>query len=411
MYCIIQDITTSVHTPQFVAGALPRRRQSVPRAPLPASPHKKSKDDYLPALTGLRFVLALWVMLHHISGKGMMVESWANSLPAAAASLVRGGYLAVQTFFILSGFVLARSYAKATWKRNDLWKYAAARIARIYPVYLVSLAVISPFVFEAMMKPGRSGSAKAGLLLDYGFVLQGWTGNLGVGWNTPAWSLSCEFFFYLFFPLLLLGLRNAGRPTVGVVLATSLVMPVLLAHSRVPWEWKPLHHLSDFAAGVAAARLLEFLRPAMARKGQWLYLPALAAGALLIIDPRIMDGTWGDLNTGLRPLNVAALLGLALSGGSLARILSTKTAGYLGQVSYSMYILHVPVLWWYGYWAVNGPLHMPPAVAAIVYLLLVTGVAALAFELVEMPANRWIRAKVSARLGVRQPVLEQAAAA
>ena len=54
---------------------------------------------------------------------------------------------------------------------------------------------------------------------------------------------------------------------------------------------------------------------------------------------------------------------------------------------------------------------MPPAVAAIVYLLLVTGVAALAFELVEMPANRWIRAKVSARLGVRQPVLEQAAAA
>jgi peptidoglycan/LPS O-acetylase OafA/YrhL len=394
-----------------VAGTRPRRWQRVPGEILSVAAPKKSKQDYLPALTGLRFVLALWVMLHHISGKGMMVEDWANSLSLATASLVHGGYLAVQTFFILSGFVLARSYAKATWTRNDLWKYAAARFARIYPVYLVSLVVVAPFIFEAMLKPGKSAAIKAGLLLNYGLVLQGWTGGLGVGWNTPAWTLSCEFFFYLFFPLLLIGLRRASRMTVAAALVAALVTPVLMAHSNVPWQWTPVHHLADFAAGVAASRLFEFLQPAMTRRGQWLYLPALGGGILLIIYPRIMDATYGDLSTGLRPLNVAALVGLALSGGTLARALSTGAAQYLGKISYSMYILHVPVLWWYGYWAVHGPLHMSPGVAAAVYLLLVTALASLAFEWVEIPANRWIRDKVADRLKDREPVLTRAAAA
>ena len=392
-----------------MAGTRPRRWLRVPGQTAPFPKPAKSGQDYLPALTGLRFALALWVMLHHISGKGMMVESWANALPGPAASLVRGGYLAVQTFFILSGFVLARSYANATWTKNDLWKYAAARFARIYPVYLVSLAIVAPFIFEAMLKPGRSGSEKAGLLIDYGLVLQGWTGSLGVGWNTPAWSLSCEFFFYLFFPLLVIGLRKASRTTIAAVLVAALVTPVIMAHSNVPWQWKPLHHLSDFAAGVAAARLLDFLRPVMSKRGQWLYLPAAFAGALLIVYPRIMDGTYGDLNTGLRPLNVAALVGLALSGGSIARMLSTAVSEYLGKISYSMYILHVPILWWYGHWAVYGPLHMAPGVAAIVYLMLVTAVAAAAFEFVEMPANRWIRNRVANRLRAGRPVLAAAA--
>ena len=394
-----------------MAVTQPRPWQRVPGESLSAAPRAKTRQDYFPALTGLRFALALWVMLHHITGKGMMLEQWAKALSGPAASLVRGGYLAVQTFFILSGFVLASSYAKASWKRNDLWNYAAARFARIYPVYLVSLAVVAPFIVQAMLKAGRSGPAKASLLANYVFLLQGWTGDLGVGWNTPAWTLSCEFFFYLSFPLLLLGLRKASRATVALFLLAAFVTPVLLAHSNVPWQWKPLHHLADFAAGVASARLFEFLQPGMARRGQSIYLPALAAGAWLIVFPQFMDGTYGDLNTGLRPLNLALLVGMALNGGVLARVLSTACAQYLGKISYSMYILHVPVLWWYGHWAVHGPLHMSPGVAAALYLVLVMAAAALAFEMVEKPANRWIRDWVADRLREKPAVLVRAAAA
>jgi peptidoglycan/LPS O-acetylase OafA/YrhL len=389
--------------PQSVIGVPPSARTGVREIPI----KNKAAEGYFPALTGLRFVLAAWVMLHHISGKGMLIESWANALPTAAASLVRGGYLAVQSFFILSGFVLAKTYANRSWSRDDLRKYAAARIGRIYPVYLLSLAVVAPFILQAMLAPTRTGAEKGSLLLNYAFVLQGWTGSLGVGWNTPAWSLSCEFFFYLCFPAILIGLRRAGRLAVVGIFAASLVLPVLLAHSSVPWTWKPIHHLSDFAAGVIAARLFDFLRPRAARRGHWLYLPAIALGALLIVFPQIMDGTYGDLNTGLRPLNVAALIGFALTGGSLATALSGRVLEYLGKISYSMYILHIPILWWYGDWAVH---HLPGLLGALAYLALVTIAAAIAFEYVEVPANRWVRNAVTRKaLPKRQTVLASAA--
>ena len=54
-----------------------------------------------------------------------------------------------------------------------------------------------------------------------------------------------------------------------------------------------------------------------------------------------------------------------------------------------MYILHVPVLWWYSYWAMHGPIHMPMLVAAAIYFAIVTGLSAAAFKYIEIPANRW----------------------
>ena len=360
-------------------------------------------------------MLALWVILHHLSGKGMMLESFTNTLPLAAQSLVHGGYLAVQSFFLLSGFVLARNYTDAKWGGKDLLRYGAARLARIYPVYLLSLLVVSPFIWETMSSAGVEPGRKAALLTDYVFVLQGWTGGLGVGWNTPAWSLSCEFFFYLFFPLVFPLLRTAGRRVVVLALAVSVVTPILLAHADVPWAWQPIHHFSDFLAGIAAARLYDFLAPRMQRRGAWLYLPAIAAGVFLIVYPQVMDGTYGDLKTGLRPLNVLALTGFALGGGLTARLLSTAAADYLGKISYSMYILHIPVLWWYGRWALHGSvfgmLHIPRVGAALLYLGLVVAAAGLSFRWVEMPANQWIRRFVASRLAFGRPLVAEAVAA
>ncbi len=106
----------------------------------------EGKNAQLPALTGLRFVLALWVVLHHLTGKGMMLEPWAASLPAEVRAIIRGGYLAVSTFFVLSGFVLALSYRQNSWTRTSLIRYGVARLARVYPNYLLSLLIISPFI-------------------------------------------------------------------------------------------------------------------------------------------------------------------------------------------------------------------------------------------------------------------------
>jgi peptidoglycan/LPS O-acetylase OafA/YrhL len=194
--CTIQDIAPALQTVPAASG-----QSAAITTPQPAPRARRSvAGDYLPALTGLRFWLAVWVILHHICGRGMLLEPWANGLPAPALQLIRGGYLAVQTFFILSGFVLARTYAHVKWNRRTLGRFFTARFARIYPVYFVSLVVVSPFIIEMLTQPVWTVAQRASLLTNYLFVLQGWTGSLGVGWNTPAWSLSCEFFFYLWFP-------------------------------------------------------------------------------------------------------------------------------------------------------------------------------------------------------------------
>lgn len=380
--------------------------QPARRTPVPVA-------QYLPALTGLRFALAIWVILHHLTGRGMLLAQWAETLPYTVQSILHGGYLAVQTFFLLSGFVLAQSYASTRWNRQSAMRFAVARFARIYPAYLLSLVLVSWFAFQFALKPGRSMAQKVFVLGDYVLLLQGWNGSLGVGWNTPAWSLSCEFFFYLCFPLLFLWLRRGSLARTFAALCASFAVPVLLAHAGVPANWKPIHHLSDFLAGIAAAAIYgAIVRSGAAPKwlGVSIYVPALVAGAAFIVHPQVLDGTPMNLNTVLRPLNVALLIGLACGGGWMARTLSSNAAGYLGQASYSMYILHIPLLWWYSRYTSYRWGATPPAWTGFLFIAVVIAVSIPAFEFVETRANRWIRDWAASRMPMPRRSLLRAAA-
>jgi peptidoglycan/LPS O-acetylase OafA/YrhL len=143
---------------------------------------------------------------------------------------------------------------------------------------------------------------------------------------------------------------------------------------------------------VAAARAYDLLPHDTGwtpRAGAWLYAPAIAIAAALIAWPAwLPPGV--DLNTALRPLNGVLLIGLALGGGAAARALSSRVAVYLGKASYAMYILHVPMLWWYLRWS--------RAVSAPVYLSAVIAVSALVYRYVEEPTNRWLRSRIHAAL-------------
>jgi len=369
-------------------------------APCPAGGDKIARPtnagDYLSAFTGLRFCLAIWVILHHLCNKGMMLDAWASAaLPGPVLSLIHSGYLAVQTFFVLSGFVLTRTYAPTVWNRRTLGRFATARFARVYPVYFLSLIVVSPFIIEMLLQPVWTPGQRAGLVTTYLLMLQGWMGSLKVGWNTPAWSLSCEFVFYLCFPLLFTVLRNARWKAISVALTVAVVTPTFLDHAGVPWSWKPFYYLPDFLAGIAAARVFSLVEHSRAwrKRGYWLYIPALVLGGWLIVHPHTVDGSMADLSSFLRPLNVALLVGFAIGGGWLARLLSTGAADLLGKASYSMYILHIPILWWTGRYLVHGKWHPSRPVAGVVYLTLVVVASALVYSWLEAPASVWIRAR------------------
>lgn len=338
----------------------------------------------------------MWVILHHLTGPGMMLEAWASGTPDALQAIFRSGYLAVQTFFILSGFVLARGYTNAKWDGAGLKRFFMARFARVYPVYALSLLVVGRFIIETLERNNRTFAQKLTLLADYVFLLLGWLTPRGVGWNTPAWSLSCEFVFYLCFPLLFVWLRRGSALRLSIAAFLAMATPILLAHAGVPAQWKPAHHLSDFLAGIVAAKLYEKL-PAWSGRGAWLYAPSLASVLALIVYPHVLDGTIADLNTALRPLNVLLLIGLALNGGWIARWLSTHAVDYLGQASYSMYILHVPLLWWYTRYAFHKMGSAPHGAASLTFLAFVVVVSIAAFELVEKPANNLLRTRASSQ--------------
>jgi peptidoglycan/LPS O-acetylase OafA/YrhL len=291
--------------------------------------------------------------------------------------LIRGGYQAVTTFFVLSGFVLTRSYATTVWTRTDALRYALGRVARVYPVYLLSLAVVGPFILADQM-PGKAGYLAAHLLL-----VQAWLGALPVNWNTPAWSLSCEMFFYAVFPFAALFIQRATWRFVALAAGVAVVLTRVMWAAGVSDNIKPLVHLADFLMGIAAACAFGMLeRGSRPPNGWWFYVPGFIGAALAIAYAGTFPG-WLDLNSVLRPLNAVLLIGLAFGGGPLARFLSTRVVVYLGKSSYAMYILHVPILWW----CLRRSLEFPP----LLYIAIVIAISAAVYGAFEEPANRRLR--------------------
>jgi len=346
--------------------------------------------DQMPALTGIRFPLAMWVVAHHLSGPNRMFEPLTSVSPSLHG-LIDVAWVALSAFFALSGFVLARRYRMTPWTRPELARFAVARFGRVYPVYLLSLFILAPIMFDAM-RDDRFGSVltRAGLLVNHVFLLQGWI-RPDVNWNTPAWSLSSELFFYACTPLLVGLVRVTSWPRVLLTATLACALPIALRLSLEPPIAKPLLYLGDFLIGIAAAGLYDRLRAGhvtMARIGPWVYGPAMVAG-LAILLYRDALGSFLVFDTGIRLTSAGLVFGLACGGGWLARVLSSPLALAGGQASYAIYILHVPVLWWYQRSDIHAAL--PPVAAGVVYVLFVVLLSLVVARGYEGPANLIVR--------------------
>jgi len=303
-------------------------------------------------------------------------------MPGPLQPIARAGYLAVPLFFALSGFVLARNYSSTFWRPRNFWKYLVGRFARVYPVYLLSLLIVVPFIVKAADQP------KGWLVAMHLTLTQGWfVGHYTAGWNTPAWTLSCEMFFYLVFPLLIVPMRNWGWMRIIGVALTVCVLPQAMWACGIPDLLKPIIHLADFLMGMAAARAFELLterRPS----GTWLYRIGLLGSGALIAYARYLPKSI-PLNSLLRPMNALVLLGLGLGGGWIARALSTRPIVYLGKASFGMYILHIPILWWTVTWS--------EVFSKYFYIPAVITVSCIVYAIFEEPANRSIRSMIGKR--------------
>ncbi len=363
----------------------------------PSDPAPQKSRDRLPALTGLRAFAAANIVFFHFSN-----PKWFGPF----APIVDNGYTSVSFFLLLSGFILSYNYS-ARAQRGELvhWRFWVARLSRLYPVYLFAL-LLSLGMLRSEWTVRSHTEFYEGLVLTP-LLLQGWLPSLSTFWNTPAWTMSTEVFFYLVFPFAVQWRRpESNRGTLGLLLlfwACGLALPLLYMHflpdgdphpgryTEGFWiralKFSPPPHLPSFLFGLTLADLDARLR----RTGSLrLWLGAFGVAGIYTVlrfgdhIPYVLmhDGL-------LMPLFGCAILGLA-GHNLIARFFGFAPFLALGQASYCLYLLHFN-LWNLihdSHWLDRtGLIRLDPWIS---YALLAAG-AGLTLVLVERPFQRRIR--------------------
>ncbi|WP_164008087.1 acyltransferase family protein [Pyxidicoccus trucidator] len=316
----------------------------------------------LDGLTGLRFFAALHVVLFHF-GKPCM-----DTAPEGLRNWVGAGYSAVGVFFVLSGFVLAWNYLDRDGRMETGPRaFLAARVARVYPVYLLTFLLAAPFTIAASVSDNGWLVAVAKLVvggLGTLALVQAWIPLLALYWNPPGWSVAVEAVFYALFPGLarvLPRLRPSLLPVaLGAAWVLGLVPPLLYlglqpegtaptdAGTWTTWltviKFNPLLRLPEFVFGVLLGWCFVRERASGgAKQGSGAVLAAVGAALLVAAGaagPRIPFPLMH--NALLAPASGLLVYGLARGGGPLGWLLSRPLLVHLGGASYALYLLQFP---------------------------------------------------------------------
>ena len=365
----------------------------------------------------------------------------------AAGSMVSGiastGAASVGLFFILSGFILAYCYLTPQGDLNGSKRsFWVNRFARIYPTYLLGFLLITPITVWRMLPPGQPLWGKfVGTGLANFTLLQSWYAPAAATWNSPGWSLSDEAFFYLLFPFIAVALlRGSGRIKGWLIVIACMVTIAAFAVAQAAlaprftnvdvgawFSFFPLIRLPEFILGIALGRVYavncgRLLTAAGSGPGHpkvadplWQrgLAPFATLGIIIVLSLPVIDISFilhpwiaGARAVALPLLFAALIYGLATdcvgSPRGLARLLGIAPLVLLGEASYAVYILHMPIGKWFGYITQNQwttlahSVHLSSGGVAngIVYFLTTILGAVAIFEWLEKPARRWLRQRL-----------------
>jgi peptidoglycan/LPS O-acetylase OafA/YrhL len=291
---------------------------------------------HLRRLTPLRFVAAIIVVIFHF---GKDVPAFNNGWLQVVA---QQGYIGVSFFFCLSGFIMGTIYGKRM-NRFEKAEYWLSRVARIYPVYVLGLAL----AIMSQWKPGISA------VILSSFALQAYVPGYSLTLNAPGWSLSVEMFFYLLFPFLAVGLTKSNLRFTAIAaillwVASQILTAYLFRFHYTGYPSKshdfifyfPAMHLSEFVLGAVTGAAFS---PSVKK---WkVGLGCVAAFALV----SIVVGLFPKFSLIPFPQNglyAPIFLALICTLVSLPKIglLENRQLITLGEASYAIYILQFPII-------------------------------------------------------------------
>jgi peptidoglycan/LPS O-acetylase OafA/YrhL len=355
------------------------------------------------AMTGLRGIAALMVVVYHFYP--------GDALPAGGLRLfVTKGYLWVDLFFILSGFLMAMTYGKlfaGRWSLRTWLSFLWKRLARVYPLYIVIVAATLAYTLGSYGSPkDPSGLSSIGLnrpLVDVVanvLLMQSWGISRSV--DGVAWSLSTEWGAYLLFPLLAwLALFERRGTAVAVALAVAAIVvgTVGLTMQDGAYHSGPLDAYDGTTVqpmlrcfGGFVLGLLTFRVSQSPRLLAWVSHDVIAALAVMLL---VAGFATGAHDLVVYPLFAVIVLALYGNRGWIARIFGCRPVHWLGLVSYSLYLLHIYFLGprdsldqWFQARLPDGTAGFAADAVICVTLLTLSG---LAYRGIEEPGRRWMR--------------------
>jgi peptidoglycan/LPS O-acetylase OafA/YrhL len=292
----------------------------------------ESKEIY--ALTSIRFFAAGLVVWEHLP---MLPGLEWMQIPANCT-----GRAGVVIFFVLSGFIMCYTYGDRDWTGRfggNAREFYWSRFARIYPLHWLMFLFALPLGLNS--NTAHVSVSEFPWQLTLTDML--WPGHhAGAQPVKAAWTLSCEMLFYLLAPIFFLVLNGKKRPlAASIVLLLGITTVMLTMVSRFPGGyWLAYEYLPEFLLGIAGFQLAR--RMNLSRDG----FPLLVGGALLLIVAVMVNllWPWPLAHFYYAPGALLVILGCANAAGFIGRFLSLPWLVLLGHASYSIYLMHDPIL-------------------------------------------------------------------
>lgn len=361
-------------------------------------------------LESLRGVAACLVVLFH---SPFIVSS--HSL-----EFLSNSYLFVDFFFILSGFVMSHAYSGKIGNGMPFGNYVVLRLGRLYPLHLFMLLAWIPFIlfkqYLHLHMGGRDQFEENNLssFLSNLFLLHSFGVHDHLSWNQPSWSISAEFFAYVFFFFATCFIDRARTLYVPVLISLScyaFLFSLRLPDFDITFDYGFIRCLGAFYLGVAMFRV----RPVVER---WLLsrrftdLTEVVAASAMILAVTFADLSQLNLALALISFPLVLLVFSSEHNGIVGRLLDSRPLRLVGLWSYSIYMVHKLVLVFasnlFEFVLKIEPKGMGMTAVAInaVLLAVIILVSRFTYVHIEKRFRDLVRSRVVGERGARQPAAE-----
>lgn len=338
-------------------------------------PHDDHPDHFKP-LDGLRGVALLLVLFSHSSKNGLLFHEWLD--------FSRIGKSGIYMFFVLSAYLLDRQIALAlrSGKSNrDYWiNYFLRRFMRIFPLFFIAL-----WVNWAVQNYGYAlGLPRWQNVIKHLLFMEG---------HSVFWSVPVEFKYYFLSPLWMYFCHRVLRWKLTPVLVSTFAIAALSVGAAIAYDFprtSTIPFLSTFLVGTALSvyelvKAPTFTQPAVRQR--WEVLGYIGMALVLLTNPTYFSALTGidmDFHDPIFYLPFSLLwAGVLMSAkhgtGSLGRLLSFRFLRFLGAISFSAYLFHMPLLRWVQSW----PDTLSPALKLSAFLTMTVVVASISYLLLE----------------------------